>query len=168
MIDWCIKKLTHIMFNFQERIFPTMIQDCYKICMVAKAMIDKKFVFVSHTVLGCLYLNMGLLEDARKVFDLLRDVAEEIQDWSQAMLAYEWIGRVLQASCDFDNAIKSFKKMMQLSWVNNIPEYEIKSFHNIAKQYFYLQYIEKSTFYQERFLRGMLENPLSCQRTIAE
>jgi tetratricopeptide (TPR) repeat protein len=136
--------------------------------MVAKAMIDKQFFFLSHCVLGCLYLHLGLLKDARTVFDLLKDVAEDSHNWGQAMQAYEWIGRVLQHSCDYENAIKSFKKMMQLSWVNNIPEFEVKSFHNIGKQYFYLQYIEKCTFYQERFLRGMLENPLSCQRTIAE
>ena len=58
--------------------------------------------------------------------------------------------------------------MMQLSWVNNVPEYEVKSYHNLSKQYFYLQYIQKSNFYQDRFIRGMLENPTSCQRTIAE
>ena len=58
--------------------------------------------------------------------------------------------------------------MMQLSWVTNIPEFEVKAFANLSKQYFYMQYIDKSKFYETRFLRGLLENPNSCQRVIAE
>jgi len=111
---------------------------------------------------------MDMIREARQVFDLMKDVAEECHNWCQAMLAYEWIGRTLHAAHDYENAIKAFKKMMQLSWVTGVPEYEVKSFHCLAKQYFYLQYIEKSSFYSMRFIRGMLENPASCQRTIAE
>lgn len=48
--------------------------------------------------------------------------------------------------------------MMQLSWVTQAPEFEVKSFANLSKQYFYLQEVDKSRFYQTRFLRGMLEN----------
>ena len=55
------------------------------------------------------------------------------------MQAYEWIGRVLGAGHSYEDATKSFKKMMQLSWVTNVPEYEVKSFHNLARQNFYLQ-----------------------------
>ena len=98
-------------------------------------------------MLGCLYLNLDMVAEARKVFDLLRDVAEECHNWGHAILAYEWIGRVLQASSQYEHALKAFKKMMQLSWVTNVPEYEVKAYHNLSKQYFYMQYIKKSNFY---------------------
>lgn len=98
----------------------------------------------------------------------MKDVAEETRNWSQAMQSYNWIGRLLQMDKDFFNAAKAFKKMMQIAWVTNTPEYEVKSFANLSKQYFYQQYIEKAQFYQSRFLRGMLENPASCNRAIAE
>ena len=55
---------------------------------------------------------------------------------------------------------------MQLACVTNVPEFEVKAFANLSKQYFYMQYIEKSKLYQTRYLRGMLENPDSCQRKI--
>ena len=58
--------------------------------------------------------------------------------------------------------------MMQLSWITNIAEFEIKSFASLSKQYFYMQNLEKCKFYETRALRGMLENPNSCQRVIAE
>lgn len=64
------------MFNFHERLFQNMIPDCYKICMVAKTMIDKNLLFHTHLVLGCLYMHLDKYEDARVVFDLLRDVGE--------------------------------------------------------------------------------------------
>ena len=110
-----------------------MIPDCNKLAMVSKSMIDKPLLFLSHQVLGCLFLHLDMIDEARKVFDMLKDVAEECHNWCQAMQAYEWIGRVLCAGNNYEQACKSFKKMMQLSWVTNVPEYEVKSFHNLAK-----------------------------------
>ena len=54
---------------------------------------------------------------------------------------------MLCVSRDYENSVKAFKKMMQLSWVTNSPEHEVKSYHNLSKQYFYQQYMEKSEFY---------------------
>ena len=89
-----------------------MIPDCERICMVAKTLVDKTLLFNSHIVLGCLYIHVSKLAEARVVFDLLRDVAEESQNWCLAMQAYEWIGRVLQASHLYELSVKAFKKMM--------------------------------------------------------
>ena len=98
-------------------------------------------------MLGVLYLKLDFFKESRQVFDLIKDVSDECHNWGQAMQAYEWIGHVLSAQHDHDNAIKAYKKMMQLAWETNIPEYEVKSYHNLAKQYFYLQFIEKASFY---------------------
>ena len=49
------------------------------------------------------------------------------------MQSYEWIGRVLQASKNYHLSIKAFKKMMQLAWVTGVPEYEVKSYHQLSK-----------------------------------
>jgi len=64
---------------------------------------------------------------------MLRDVAEECHNWCHAIQAYEWIGRVLCAQGSYEQSVKSFKKMMQLSWVTNVPEYEVKAYHNLAR-----------------------------------
>ena len=57
-------------------------------------------------------MHLDQVDNARKVFDLLRDVAEECQNWSHAMQAYEWIGRLLQQMHDFEQAIKAFKLLL--------------------------------------------------------
>lgn len=163
-----LQKLAVIMYSLNERLFQQVVPDLVKICAVAKSMIDKPLLFLTHQILGSLYLSIDMVGDARKVFNLMRDVAEQTRNWCWVMQSYEWMGKTLQASNDFHNAIKAFKKMMQLSWVTNTSEFEVKAFHYLAKQYFYLQLIQKSSFYQTRFLRGMLENPKSCQRTISE
>lgn len=63
--------------------------------MVAKTMVDKTFLFLSYSVLGALYMHMSQFEEARQIFDVIKDVAEETNNWGMAMQAYEWIGRVL-------------------------------------------------------------------------
>ena len=80
--------------------------------MVAKSMVDKTLVFQTHLVLGCLYLHLDKLDNARSVFDLVRDVSEESQNWAHALQAYDWIGRTLQAQYKFEESVKAFKKMM--------------------------------------------------------
>ena len=46
-------------------------------------------------ILGCLYVNLEMTDEARRVFDLMKDIAEETRNWSQAMQTYLWIGRIL-------------------------------------------------------------------------
>ena len=145
-----------------------MLEDTKTLVTVLKTLTDKDIIFYSLQVLGLLYLVLEDEVKARQTFDLMKDVAEETRNWYQAMQSYNWIGRTLQQTHDYINAAKAYKKMMQLSWVTNIPEFEVKAFANLSKQYFYMQYIDKSKFYETRFLRGLLENPNSCQRVIAE
>jgi len=112
VISWLSKKLHNVMFNFHERLFKTQIADLLKICVVTKTLVDKRMFFLAHQILGCLYFNLDLLADARAVFELIKDVAEEARDWGQAMQSYDWIGRVLLKDHDFANAAKAFKKML--------------------------------------------------------
>lgn len=44
--------------------------------MIAKTLIDKNLLFNTHLVLGCLYMYLDKYDNAREVFDLLRDVGE--------------------------------------------------------------------------------------------
>ena len=145
-----------------------MMEDCKQLIVIVKTLSDKDVLFYANQIIGCLYLNLEIFDKAKKVFDLMKDVAEETRNWCQAIQTYNWIGRTLQQSQDYINATKAFKKMMQLSWITNIAEFEIKSFASLSKQYFYMQNLEKCKFYETRALRGMLENPNSCQRVIAE
>ena len=90
-------KLKSVMFNFHERAFKNTIQDCVRICLVAKSLIDKTLFFRSHLMLGVLYLKLDFFTESRQVFDLIKDVSDECHNWGQAMQAYEWIGHVLSA-----------------------------------------------------------------------
>ena len=65
------------MFLFNERLFKNAIQDCVRICLVAKTMIDKVLFFRSHLILGALYLDLDMFSESRVVFDLVKDVTEE-------------------------------------------------------------------------------------------
>jgi uncharacterized protein HemY len=44
-------------------------------------------------MLGTLLRHMGMYKDANKVFELSRDLANDFEDWSQLILAYENIAK---------------------------------------------------------------------------
>ena len=71
------------------------MDDCKQLSIVAKTLTDKNLVFYANQILGCLYLHLEMTDEARRVFDLLKDIAEEARNWSQAMQTYSWIGRCL-------------------------------------------------------------------------
>lgn len=112
-----------------ERNFKNAIPEVLLLSMICKTMIDKQLLKLSQTLLGCLYLHLGKTEEAMAIFDFLRDVAEECHNWSYAIQAYHWIGQVMQEQHNYENSIKAYKKMMQLSWLTDVAEYEIKSYH---------------------------------------
>ena len=70
------------MYHFHERNFRPMVQECLKITLVAKSMIDKGLLFNCCQILGCLYMHMEMLQQSRAVFDMMKDVAEDCHNWS--------------------------------------------------------------------------------------
>ena len=100
------------MLSFHEHVFWRVVPDVLKMSLVCKSLIDKRLLKESQTLLGSLYLHLGKTNNAKAIFDLLRDVAEECHNWSYAIQAYSWLGRVMQEQHDYENSIKAFKKMM--------------------------------------------------------
>ena len=49
------------------------------------------------------------------------------------MQAYDYLGRIYQADKDYEYATIAYKKLLQLAWVNNSYEYEIRAYSYLAK-----------------------------------
>ena len=58
------------------------------------------------------------------------------------------------------------KKMLQIAWLTNSYDYEIRAYANLAKQNFYLQFPEKSKIYTEKAIGGLVETKQSRSRHI--
>lgn len=58
---------------------------------------------------------------------------------------------------NYENAIRGYKKLMQLAWKDNNPEMETAAFQGMAMQYFYTGELEKASFLNDRVMRGKRE-----------
>ena len=160
-------KVIDIIHSLNERQVYDCIEKVWEICKASKTCNDVKLSFASFTIFGVLFFHIEMYNEARMMFEFYRDLASEIENWPHLMVAYEWIGKTLQASRDYQLAIIAFKKMLQMAWITNSTDFEVKAYGHLAKQYFYLQFVAKSNFYSDRALRGKLEDVNSGQRKVA-
>jgi len=77
----------------------------------------------------------------------MRDAAEDIGDYNSEIDAYYEAGVTLQKMQEYDQALKSFKRMLQVSWSFNKGSSEIKAYDMVAKMYFYLGNVPKAAYY---------------------
>lgn len=67
---------------------------------------------------------------------------------------------------DHDEAVKQFKKMLQLAWQEGEQVMELKAYDQLSVDYFYLGQLEKSQYYHDRFIRGKNENDHSIVKKV--
>jgi hypothetical protein len=69
---------------------------------------------------------------------------------------------------EYSNAIKCFKRQLEIAWDSNNVSGEISAYDCISLQYFYLGDMDKAKFYHDRMLRGKCETKMSKIRKIYE
>jgi hypothetical protein len=69
---------------------------------------------------------------------------------------------------DYPNAIKCYKKQLELAWSLKDYSEEMLAYDMIAVNYFYLGDLTKSKYYETRMLRGQFEPKESKLRKIFE
>lgn len=64
------------------------------------------------------------------------------------------------------DAIRAFKRMLQIAWSENDHIMETKAYEYLALQYFYLQQLDKAQVYKLKAFHGDIEGPESdCRRS---
>ena len=74
-----------------------------------------------------------------------------------AMEYYGFLGDLYERNKDNKTAMIAFKKMLQFSWINKAVAFELAAYFGIARQYFYMQMLEKADYYLDRSLNGKCE-----------
>ncbi len=82
------------------------------------------------------------------------------------MEAYENIGRVYSHIKNYENAIKCFKKQLELSWRTNDVAEELKAYESLGMQYYYLGKLDRAKYYNDRCMRGKIEKKDSKIRAL--
>jgi len=68
---------------------------------------------------------------------------------------------------EYEQALKSFKRMLQVAWAVNKISSEIKAYDMIAKMFFYLGNVPKAANYHKRALEGLVEVTSSRTRQLS-
>jgi len=68
----------------------------------------------------------------------MRDIAAEQNNKGNLIEIFELLGRALEQGFNFDLAIVTYKKQMQISWIVDSKTFEIRAYQNLARCYFYL------------------------------
>jgi hypothetical protein len=70
-----------IIGSLYEKNFTYSIQLAYQLCLICKDFKEKNPIFLSLTILGNLFRYLKLRNEAVKIFELCRDLANETEDW---------------------------------------------------------------------------------------
>ena len=93
---------------------------------------------------------MGMYNQSIQIFYFLLDVALGMHNFTIAMELYSDIGKIYQYSGKYEMALIAYRKMLQFAWINKAQGYELLAYQGMAKQYYYMQQLEKAKFYLDR------------------
>jgi tetratricopeptide (TPR) repeat protein len=69
-----------------------------------------------YLIAACVGQNFQNYTKSIKFFKKYRDVCEEDNDLAQKLYAYSEMGKSYQYMKEYRNAIKSFKKVLEIAW----------------------------------------------------
>jgi tetratricopeptide (TPR) repeat protein len=104
---------------------------------------------LKHTLqaLGLFSLYFNDHQRAIKSFQRLREITEDMSDPQSEMEAVYKLALCYQTTKEHSLAIIALKKILQLAWIQNNFEFEMKAYDAIAKQYYYMGEMEKAKYY---------------------
>ena len=117
VLNWLIDKMYDVFKMLNEKQFSVILNNSYMIAMVCKTFKDLNLTYNAFTLLGVILLHTGLYMQAKQVFEVVKDIAMDSHNWSQVMVAYEFIGRAYQELQDYENSTFTFKLMLQYAWI---------------------------------------------------
>ena len=162
VLEWMEWRVKESLYTVSEKRMFDTIQNVYEISLVSKTFTDPSLSFYSLKFFGCLLMHLNYSKWAIKTFEVMRDLGYELLNWSFVIQSFDLLGRCLQNASCYKDAMIAYKKMLQLAWVTNSQEYEIRAYMGLARQFFYDQNLVKCKFYLKKAHQGDLE-PLTSR-----
>ena len=107
-------------------------------------------------------------KDALKYFKSMKEVCIDEENDIGRLEAYDNMGRVYSLLKNYENSIKCHKKQLQLAWKTHDTQEELRAYEQLGMQYYYHGKLDKSKYYNDRYMRGKLEKVDSKIRTLYE
>lgn len=126
-----------------------------------------EIIFLTNKTIGDIYMDFRDLNYTLKVYKTVKAICEDFQRYKEKMFIYEQLGYTYRQMNDNENAVKTFKKLLQLAWQEQDILYEMTAYDNLALDYFYLGQLAKSKYYHDRIMRGKMENDKSIVKRVS-
>ena len=130
--------------------------------------LDIRLLLVALKVLGDIYMEFDDYESARILFGFYKIVSFRLELFEETMYAYESLGNVYKFLFQYNKAILCYKKLIELAWILNNREFELRAYDNIGIQYFYLCNKHKAKYYHDRFIYGFYEKDTKVKEAVLE
>ena len=132
ILDFFITNLYKIYVLIHNRNWQEAFLTCYTNLKVCE--IFNEFIICSkHLLLMVLMLQkMEIHDRAIDVLDFLRDLVEDTNLNKEAIIVYQEMGKMYQEQKEYLMAIKAFKRMLQIAWVENDQNSETKAYEYLA------------------------------------
>ena len=79
-----------------------------------------------------MFLLMKKQKDAILAFEILRDIAYEMDDKNKKMEAYKCLGKAYQDDKKYYESMMCYKLILLYSWVGNHKKWEHMAYSNLA------------------------------------
>ena len=109
-------------------------------------------------------MHLGMPTQAIELFTIMRDIGYQTLNQSYLIQSFYLLGRALEKAAHHKESIIAYKKLLQVAWSTESPEYELKAYLGLGKQHFYEQNIKKCKMYIARANNGQVEPEDSRQR----
>jgi tetratricopeptide (TPR) repeat protein len=123
--------------------------------------------FHSKKMLGDLYVELRKIDEAKAVYKHLIKIADNHQKYREQMLMFEQMGYCEHFLRRYDESIVWFKRQLELAWFEKDLEAETAAYGNMSREHFYKGDIDKANYYNDRMVRGKLENERSSLKTMS-
>lgn len=163
-LTFCFELALKIDFYTKENMFQDAVYSGFLLVSIARELND--FCFILHALVILSELLLFLESPfANRVLQFIGDLATQTNQLSFLIESYIRLGGIYSERKEYEKAIRLFKKLLKVIWVESDTKQEIKLYELMALQYFYLQDIQECRKYMDRALRGKLEGEKSSVKS---
>lgn len=128
--------------------------------------IDSRYALYCLKLLGDIYIEFDDYERAKQCYSFYKFLALNLELLEELMIAFECLGMVSKFLYKHNKAITYYKKQIEVSWLLNDKNSELRAYDNIGIQYFYLGNKLRAKYYHLRFICGRYEKETEMMKKI--
>jgi tetratricopeptide (TPR) repeat protein len=102
-----------------------------------------------------------------EIYKYLVKLSDKNQKYKEQIVMFEQMGYCCHVVRKYKQAIIWFKKQLELAWFEKDKNGETEAYGNIGREHFYLGDLDKALYYNDRMVRGKVENERSSLKTMS-